>query len=84
MSSKLEVKKVEQKFTTILKGKTIKCVRYMTKEEMKVLMWHKRPVVITFTDGTLMFPQSDDEGNDGGVIQYQGKTDKEDTLLISY
>ena len=74
-------KEVEKNFTKKLKGKTIESVRYMTDEEMESAMWYKRPVVITFTDGTLLIPQSDDEGNDGGVIYYQGKDEKDDELL---
>jgi hypothetical protein len=38
---------------------------------MENLMWYKRPVVIKFTDGTILIPQSDDEGNDGGSMYYQ-------------
>lgn len=51
-----------------LKGKTISKARYMTESEAKQFMWYNRPVVIEFTDGTIMIPQSDDEGNDGGVL----------------
>tara|TARA_B110000858_G_C17523206_1_gene345775 strand:- start:53 stop:298 length:246 start_codon:yes stop_codon:yes gene_type:complete len=63
---------VEQRWTKTnekqLVGKTIKSVRYMTEDEARETMWYNRPVVIAFTDGTYIIPQSDDEGNDGGAI----------------
>jgi hypothetical protein len=49
-------------------GKTIKAVRYMTKKEADEMGWYKRPIVILFTDGSHMFPSTDDEGNDGGAL----------------
>jgi len=60
-----------------LVGKTIKSVRYMTKQEAKAMYWESRPLAIFFTDGSLIFPSMDDEGNDGGTLF--GKTsDRED------
>ena len=38
---------------------------------MENLMWYKKPVVIHFTDGSILIPQSDDEGNDGGSMYFQ-------------
>lgn len=57
---------------TFLTGKTIASVRYMTEQECKRLMWHSRPILIRFTDGSYIIPQMDDEGNDGGAIYYEG------------
>lgn len=57
---------------TFLTGKTIASVRYMTEQECKRLMWHSRPIIIRFTDGSYIIPQMDDEGNDGGAIYYEG------------
>lgn len=57
---------------TFLTGKTIASVRYMTEQECNGLMWHKRPLLIRFTDGSYIIPQMDDEGNDGGAMYYQG------------
>ena len=54
-----------------LVGKTIESVRYMTTEEADAMMWDKRPLVIQFTDGSLLTPQSDDEGNEGGAMHFQ-------------
>jgi hypothetical protein len=54
-----------------LATKKISSVRYMTKEEADEAGWHSRPLVIRFTDGSLLIPQADDEGNDGGAMFYQ-------------
>ena len=54
-----------------LVGKTIESVRYMTTEEADAMMWDKRPLVIQFTDGSLLTCQSDDEGNEGGAMHFQ-------------
>lgn len=52
-----------------LVGKTIKAVGWMTEEEAAHVGWeHSRPIVIEFTDGSLIFPSADDEGNDGGAM----------------
>ena len=59
---------------TFLTGKTIASVRYMSEAECKKLMWHSRPLLIRFTDGSYIIPQSDDEGNDGGAMYYEGDT----------
>ncbi len=60
-----------KQFNKYLKGKTIKEVTWLGDKDMGNLMWYKRPVVIKFTDGTILIPQSDDEGNDGGSMYYQ-------------
>lgn len=62
-----------KQFNKYLKGKTIKNVSWLGDKDMKELMWYKRPVVIEFTDGSFLIPQSDDEGNDGGSMYYGGK-----------
>jgi len=52
-----------------LVGKTIKAVGWMTEDEAAHLGWeYKRPIVIEFTDGSMVYPSSDDEGNDGGTL----------------
>jgi hypothetical protein len=57
-----------KKVREFLVGKTIKSVRYMTNEEMEDFMWYRKPVIIDFTDGSWIIPQSDDEGNNGGAL----------------
>lgn len=51
-----------------LVGKTVTNVRYLTEKEMHELGWYKRCLVIEFSDGTLVFPSRDDEGNDAGSL----------------
>ena len=60
-----------KQFNKYLKGKTIKEVTWLGDKDMENLMWYKRPVIIHFTDGTILIPQSDDEGNDCGSMYYQ-------------
>tara|TARA_R100001082_G_scaffold93505_1_gene60313 strand:+ start:81 stop:374 length:294 start_codon:yes stop_codon:yes gene_type:complete len=57
-----------KKLHKFLKGKTIKGARYMNKEEADG--WYKVPLIIEFTDGTMMIPMQDDEGNDGGALDF--------------
>ena len=54
-----------------LVGKTVKTARYLTKEELIDCFGddtYKVPLVIEFTDGSWIFPMSDDEGNNGGAL----------------
>lgn len=64
------------KFNKHLEGKTIERIRFLGDEDMDDMEWSSRPVVITFTDGSFIIPQSDNEGNDGGSIFYQDKSNK--------
>ncbi len=59
-----------------LVGRKITSVRYMTDKEQQSFGWYKKAVVITLDDGSVMFPMSDDEGNDAGVIQVFGNESK--------
>ena len=51
-----------------LEGKTIVKVAYFSKDEVKDMMWHKRPITLHLDDGGILIPSMDDEGNDGGAI----------------
>lgn len=51
-----------------LVGRTIKAVSYMSEKEAEQLGWSSRPVCFELDNGMLVFPQSDDEGNDGGAL----------------
>ena len=51
-----------------LVGKTIKHVQWMTNANAKEIGWSNRPLLIVFDDDSIMFAQSDDEGNDGGAL----------------
>jgi len=53
-----------------LSGLTITRVRYMTPKEVEHLGWYKSSIVFGMSDGSLLFPQMDDEGNDGGAMSH--------------
>ena len=53
---------------SLIKGKKIVDVRYMTEKERDMLGWRSRCVVITLEDGTALYPSRDDEGNDAGAL----------------
>lgn len=61
-------KQALQGFKNLLVGKTIRSVFYMGAGDMENMGWYKRPLVIQFTDGTHIIPQTDNEGNDGGAL----------------
>lgn len=52
----------------LLLGKKIVAVRYLSKEEAEDLGWTHRCVVLQLDDGNLIFPSSDDEGNNAGSL----------------
>lgn len=49
-------------------GKRIVEVRYMTPEEVDHLGWSSAAVVFVLSDGQLIWPSRDDEGNDAGAM----------------
>ena len=57
------------KFTKMLKGKTIAYIEECPDNLMHS-HWSKRPHIIVFTDNTILIPERDDEGNDGGAVTY--------------
>lgn len=75
-------KEANQFVNTNLKGKTIESARYMTKEETEQFGWYKRAVIIIFTDGSVMIPQCDDEGNDGGALWLKKGNEVHSEVLI--
>jgi hypothetical protein len=68
----LDEKSVEKYWTKKVKkalvGKKIVGVEYLPKKYLEEWMWYKRPIVLKLDDGTMLIPQMDDEGNDGGAI----------------
>lgn len=60
-----------KQFRSYLNGKTVKTITWLGDKDKEAMMWYKRPIVIHFTDGSFLIPQSDDEGNDGGALYYQ-------------
>lgn len=59
-----------------LVGRKIVKVQYMTKENAKESGWFKRPLFLILDDGSFIFPQSDDEGNDGGALGHVAPDEK--------
>ena len=56
------------KATLLLRGRTITAVRFLQADEARALAWTQRPLVLQLDDGTLLLPQRDTEGNDGGSL----------------
>ena len=52
----------------LLVGRKIVAARYMTPEDMDGLGWDRKALVLELDDGHLLFPSSDDEGNDAGAL----------------
>jgi hypothetical protein len=52
----------------LLKGKTVKDVRYLKDNELEGLAWDRSTLVIFFDDGSYIFASSDDEGNAPGAL----------------
>ena len=63
-------------------GKRIVSVFYMSEKEMEELGWSKRPLYLKLDDGSIISPQMDDEGNDGGALYYYKSKDNETTLPV--
>jgi hypothetical protein len=51
-----------------LVGRTIVLASYMTLDEAEEMGWASRPIVLQLDNGDLIFPQADDEGNEGGAL----------------
>ena len=64
-----QIEKVwNDKANSLLKGKRIVDVRYMNEQEMEMLGWSNRCVIISLDDGTAIYPSRDDEGNNAGAL----------------
>lgn len=51
-------------------GRKIVGIQYMTKSNAEESGWYNRPIFLILDDGSILFPQSDDEGNDGGALGF--------------
>ena len=58
----------QEQAVKLLKGRTIIKVQWMTKENAEQFDWHSRPLLMVLDNGTIMYAQTDDEGNDGGAL----------------
>ena len=72
----------EEYATKHLKGRTIVDVRYLTNQEMKGMGWHNKSIVLELSDGSLLFPSRDDEGNDAGALFGQSPDNKSLTFPV--
>ena len=54
--------------TDHLVGKTIVRARYMSEEEKENVGFYSKALVLELSDGSLIFPSKDDEGNDAGAL----------------
>ena len=70
MTTKTTVKGWNTRMTKALVGKKIQTVRYMTSEEAKESGGCKQPLLIQLDDGLTIIPLQDDEGNDGGSLEF--------------
>ena len=52
----------------MLLNRKIVGVRYLLDEEMEMLGWDDRCVVLILDDGNMIFPSCDDEGNRAGAL----------------
>ncbi len=77
--TEIEEKQIEKKWTKVaqkqLLGKKIVRVRYMSKHEASGLGWFNRCVVIELDDGNVIYPSSDDEGNEAGALFTNNETE---------
>ena len=55
---------------TVMLGKKIVRVGYISKEEANDYMWNSRGIYFVLDDGTKCIVMRDDEGNDAGVLAY--------------
>ena len=60
--------KIETETLKQLENKKVVKVRYLTDQELKDFGWSKSPLVIMFDDGSYIFAQSDNEGNNAGCL----------------
>ncbi len=58
------------KAMTVLKGRTIEDVRYLTIDEAHDAGWHSRPLCMFLDSGDMIVAMSDDEGNDAGSLSH--------------
>ena len=61
--------KYRSRFTHLI-GRKIVNVRHLNPKECDDLGWYKSPLTLELDDGTILIPQTDDEGNDGGAMMH--------------
>ena len=77
--------KIEKRWTkvaqSVLLGKKIVKVEYLTKKECENWMQDYRPIAFQLDDGMWIIAQKDDEGNDGGVLYYTNGDNKHSDVI---
>jgi hypothetical protein len=58
----------EKKIEKHLLNQKIVKIKYMSEKESGRQGWSKKPIEITLSNGVLLVPTQDDEGNNGGSI----------------
>ena len=58
----------QRKLQRMLLGQKVEEIRWLTKEEAEESGWYYQPIQITFENGVMLAPMSDDEGNEAGAI----------------
>jgi hypothetical protein len=61
-------------------GKKIVGVQYLSDKETEEMGWYKKGVILVLDDGKQVFVQSDDEGNDAGMLVVVEKNGTEHPL----
>lgn len=62
------IKKWEKDISTLLVGRKIVAVRYMSETEMNDHGWNDKALVIQLDNGLMIYPSADDEGNGAGAL----------------
>lgn len=65
-------------------GRRIVDARFMSEEDADGAGFAQRPIIIALDDGTLLVPQSDDEGNDGGALSVMAEKPTAITKAFSH
>tara|TARA_R110001599_G_scaffold60034_4_gene166858 strand:- start:35457 stop:36095 length:639 start_codon:yes stop_codon:yes gene_type:complete len=72
--------KYRSRFTHLI-GRKIVNVRHLNPEECESFGWYKSPLAMWLDDGTILIPQSDDEGNDGGAMLHHDTNQWRDNYI---
>lgn len=62
-------------------GRTIVAINAMSQARTDELSWSNRPVMLVLDNGTNIYATSDEEGNDGGCLNYITIKGKEYSLF---
>ena len=75
MDNKEIVEQWIERAEKLLLGRKIVKIEYMSEEEIKDAGWYSSPICLQLDDGSWIYPQRDDEGNDGGALYYSHSKD---------